>query len=502
MKDYAISDTVFTYKLWEKFMPMLEAQELQEAYDRDLKALLAIVEIERTGLQVDIEGLRKLKEDMALEIVRKQQAVYKITGEAFNMNSAEELKSMFEKLGVVWQWYTDKGNVSDNKNVMEYLEKTFEGQPAGDMARLVLEIRKASKTLSTFIEGLIMFSDTDGRVHCDFNLCPKDDGKGGTVTGRLSSSSPNMQNVTKKDSNIRKLIAAEPGFILVEGDYSQQEYRLLAHYCKDPNLMQAIENGWDVHQATASMIEHVPYEEVTPAQRKASKAINFSLVYGTGLAAFAKAAHLKIDDTLYNQGMFYIRDKGIKPWDATLERCLSLYDGDARAQEAIRYYFSEEPAKAIAEAKKLKEEYFARFPLVQTFLEDVIATCKSRGYIRMWDGRRRHFKSPKSEAYKAPNALIQGGCGSITKEKIAECVEYLKDKKSKMVNTIHDSLVWQIHLSELDIVEDLRAILDNNNFRVPITCDIEAGWNWGEMTKIKSVDDLRRIVNGVCEKIS
>lgn len=512
MADYGVSDTAFDKGLFDVLYPMLIEQNLLEAYDRDMAATLALIEVERNGMRVDMTSLLELKESMVAHINLVQNNIFKFVHKVFNINSDDELVAVFAELGVTWEWFTEKGNLSTDAKVMSYLCHThgfFNIDKYGDeiweeythddliglLAYLVIDYRKNSKTVSTFLDGLLTYSDTHNRVHCDFNVCPRDDGRGGTVTGRISSSQPNFQNLPKRgDKRVRRLLIPEEESILVEFDYAQQEYRLLAHYSQDENLITAIKNGWDVHQATAAIANHCAYEDVTPKQRQKAKATNFGLVYGLGLAEYSASMGHKIDAPLYNMGGKYMRDKGIKPWNATLEAVLPIFADNQKAQDAIRYYFSEEATRAIELAKVEKDQYFARFPKVQLFLQDVIETCKTRGYIKTWTGRRRHFINPKQEAYKAPNALIQGGCGDITKEKLAKCQAYLTDGGyySTMVNTVHDSIVFNIKIDELFLVEELRKIMDDNNFRVPITCDIE--WSeksWGDMKKYKSIESLR-----------
>lgn len=511
MTDYAVSDTFFTYELFEILLPKLEEQGLMEAYDRDMAATLAIVEVERNGFKADMVRIIAMKDEMIARSTEIQQNMYKFCHKVFNINSDEELVSVFSELGLEWTWFTQKGNLSTDSKVMMHIANSnghFNLDSDGDMiweeythdnligllAYSTLCYRKITKQLSTFVEGIIKYADVHGRVHCDFNVCPRDDGRGGTVTGRISSSDPNFQNFPKKDKTVRKTFIPERDFVLVEFDYAQQEYRMLAHYSQDENLIQAIKNGWDVHTATAATINHIPYEKVTSKQRSKAKATNFGLVYGLGLAEYAASMGHKIDAALYNMAGGLMREKRIKPWNATLEATLPLFAGDDKAIAAITYYFSEDAQQAIELAKIDKAHYFARFPKVEAFLADVIETCKVRGYIKTWTGRRRHFINPKQEAYKAPNALIQGGCGDITKEKLVKCQAMLEDGcyMSRMINTVHDSIVFEVHKSELFLIETIRKIMDDNDFRVPITCDIEwSAKSWGEMKKFNSIEEIK-----------
>lgn len=183
-----------------------------------------------------------------------------------------------------------------------------------------------------------------------------------------------------------------------------------------------------------------------------------------------------------------LRDFGYKPWEPypSVDEIITRHGvEDTHDIDALKYYFSAEPQKAIADANEMKQVYFAQFPLIETFLNNCKARTKSRGYCMTWTGRRRHFKSPKKECYKAANAIIQGGCGDITKQKMYECLQFLQPYKSRMINTIHDAILFEIADDEAEILSDLKAILTDLEFDIPFDCSVEVGYeNWAHMKEV------------------
>lgn len=483
MKDYACSDTEFTYKLWEKFMPMLEAQNLGGAYDIDYKATLAVIEIERVGVKVDSVYYQKLFDDLGEEIAAIDQEMFAMgVDKGLNINSADDLVKMFELFGVTWVWFTNKGAAQTTDSVLSNFK---EGKPA-ELAQYVLKRRECSKLRDTFVAQMLRFTQDDGRVHCDFNVCPRDDSAGGTVTGRLSSSNPNFQNIPKDDKRIRKGVVPEEGHVLFACDYDQQEYRLLGVYADDRSFNEIIRSGQDIHTGTAALMFNLPYEVAAEKKhRKVGKTLNFALVYGTGKAHLAQMLGYDIDAALYNRAGFLLRDLGYKPWQKypyvddiiATHKVTDVYD-----IEALRYFFSEAPKASLESAQKMKDAYFAQFPSIQGFIKDCNGRAKTRGFALMWDGRRRHFKDAKAEAYKATNACIQGGCGSITKQKLWDCLQFLKDYESRMINVIHDDITFEIKKNELHIIPELMKIMETTEFPLPFTVSAEiSSTNWGEM---------------------
>lgn len=483
MKDYACSDTEFTYQLHELFLPWLEAQGLMRAYEVDLNATKAAFLQERKGIKVDLEYYKQMALELNAELMDYTKEICEIIGFDKNINASRDIVEGFKQLGVEWGWYTDKGEVQTSDTILANLQRLYEDSDIAKLAELILKYRENSKLVGTFISQIFQYVQWDGRIHPDFNVAPRDDGRGGTKTGRLSSSNPNLQNIPKDDKRIRKGIIPSEDYYFVEMDYSQQEYRLLAHYAQDRNFAKIVHDGKDIHAGTAELLLHVTHEEsLQKKYRDVGKRLNFALVYGLGQAALANSLKFKIDEPRYKKAGFLLRGWGYKPWDmpsldSVLPKCRNSEERDI-----VTYYYSDEAQTAIKEAARIKSEYFEQFPQIQVFLKDCTARAKQRGWVKTWTGRRRHFKRPAEEGYKAPNSVIQGGCGDITKIKMWEVVEFLGPYKTNLINNIHDALLFEVHKDELDLIPQLAAIMKDLAFSVPMDCSVElSDKSWGHM---------------------
>ena len=485
MIDYASSDTLYTYMLFEKWLPELDAQELWEVYNIEMQCIWAVVDTEMRGYKIDQKRLAELEGELTTEVENITKEIFALVGKEFNIDSDEQLVDAFVSLGAEYHAITDKGNWKTDAEVLEtYL--THHLTPVKELAEKVLAYRSSSKLLNTYIVNLKEFTQADGRVHPSF-------WQAGTRTGRMSSSKPNFQNI---DPRAKCLFIPDDEYILVFMDASQQEYRMLAHYAKETSLIKMIEKGYDIHKATASLINNIPYEEVTEEQRKEGKTVNFALVYGLGLAAIAKAFGRDIDEDKYKLANAVFRRLGLKPWNLPDEQTLLNSVKDKEEKDAIKYYFSTECKEHIEYAKKKKKEYFDRFPNIEHFLNQVKSVTQRRGWVKTWTGRRKRYKDPWAEAYKAPNALIQGGCGDILKKKAAEVHQFLQGYKSGIVNFIHDSIDFEIHKSELHLIPQINAILRDLPFSVPIDWDIEYSTTcWADKKPLENLEELIKEVS-------
>lgn len=477
MKDYACSDTEFTHRLFELFLPMLLAQDLSVAYDTDIKATLAVFNMERAGIAVDMAYFANLEAELTTDMQSIYSEIWKILPMELNIRASRDLVQGFESLGITWIWFTDKGEPKVDDRVLKQFK---EGVPA-ELATLVLRYRESAKLRDTFISQINAYVQ-NGRIHADFNICPRDNSAGGTVTGRLSSNSPNLHNIPKDDKRIRYGIVPTPGYIFVELDYDQQEYRLLAHYADDKAFSDIVKAGKDIHAGTAELLLRCTAEEsLEKKYRDVGKKLNFSLVYGLGMAQLAFNLGYKIDVQTYNKANGIIASKGLKPWALPgLDDILVMLQSEEE-KAIIRYYFSDEARAAIAKAAEVKNSYFAQFPDIQQFLKDCSKKAQYRGWVKTWTGRRRHFKDAKKEGYKGPNAVIQGGCGDVIKQKMYQLDTYLAPYKSRAVNNIHDALLFEIHEDELWLVPDIKRIMEDLPFSVPITVSSEEfSKSWGK----------------------
>jgi len=294
MMDYAVYDTELTYDLSLLFEKTITAEDSWNAHKMGIQAMLAVVDTEREGVLVD-QALMAHDEALLLPIVHAaEKSMIELAG-LESPGSDDSVLEAFAKLGVEWQWFTQKGSASTNKKTLTELA-VAQGGKVAELVNSLLTYRKASKILSTYIYGARNFIQEDGKVHSSFYLWANDASKGGAVTGRMSSADINLQNLTKKmvafmgaedddddddafagvDIRVRDYYIPDPNTIFVSFDADQQEFRLLGHYSNDPKFMQIIHDGKDIHTGTAAAMFDIPYEEVTDDQRAEGKTGNFA----------------------------------------------------------------------------------------------------------------------------------------------------------------------------------------------------------------------------------
>lgn len=491
MKDYACADVDFTYHLYRKFLPELGKQNLWEAYALDKKASDAVFKMERRGVKIDKDYYEKLYNDYGIELENLDKELEAITGIVdFSVDKETDVVSAFSKMGITWAWKTTKKTDCIDKKVLNGIIKQFEKhQDIVNLANKILERRDIAKIRDTFIKNILDYCQWDGRVHPDFNVCPNDYSSGATRTGRLSSSNPNFQNLPKDDKRIRKGIIPEEGYCLIEIDAAQQEYRMLGHYANDKRFMKLIHDGIDVHTGTAMLMLGLDHDEAAKREnRQIGKRLNFALVYGLGLSALCVSLGYPLDEALYNAAVRKFMVDGLS-WDE--QRDLAMLKVRYPDNQAVQYYCSTETQDMINKASSMKQKYFDQFPDIQRFLNKVKQACRDRGYVRTWGRRKRHFKYPSKEAYKAPNALIQGSCGDILKTKLYELEEFLADKKTRIINTVHDSILFEVWIEEAKdgIVEDLLTVLRDLPFRVPMDWDADGSdVSWADIKPYETLD--------------
>ena len=299
----------------------------------------------------------------------------------------------------------------------------------------ILEYRGLAKLKSTYADGLADYIEADGRIHTSFNQTI-------TATGRISSTEPNLQNIpmrTELGRLIRKVFVPKEGYVFADADYSQIELRILAHMSEDPGLISAYHEGEDIHAITASKVFHVPFEEVTPLQRRNAKAVNFGIVYG--ISSFGLSQDLSI---------------------------------------------------SVGEAKEYMEKYFETYPGVKQYQDSVIQDAKQKGYSITMYGRRRPIPELKAGNFNlrqfgervAMNAPIQGSAADIMKIAMINVFFALKREnlKSKLILQIHDELVIETAPDEVDKVT---ALLTNEmekaaSLKVPLEAECHTGNDWYE----------------------
>ena len=396
--------------------------------DRDASRLYPV----RDGTGRNCRGGEELKtygEQLQSRITELEKEIYELAGETFNINSPKQLGViLFEKLGLKGGKKTKTG-YSTAADVLEKLA------PESKIVSLILEYRTLAKLKSTYADGLAAFIGEDGRIHSTFNQTI-------TATGRISSTEPNLQNIpirVELGRLIRKVFVPKEGFVFVDADYSQIELRVLAHISGDERLIQAYREAKDIHRITASQVFHIPFDEVTPLQRRNAKAVNFGIVYG--ISSFGLSQDLSIS-----------------------------------RKEASDYI----------------EKYFETYPGIKTFLDNVVKEAKEKGYVTTIYGRRRPVPELKSSNFMqrsfgervAMNAPIQGTAADIIKIAMIRVDDRLKREglKSRLILQVHDELLIE---AAKDEVEEVKKILSEEmqgaaDLSVKLEVDMHTGENWYE----------------------
>lgn len=385
--------------------------------------------MEKEGFKVDRKYLDELNEELTAETEKLAAEITDLAGEPFNINSTQQLaKILFEKLGLKHGKKTKTG-YSTNVEVLESLRNEHPIIPA------ILQYRELVKLKSTYLDGMLPLIDKNGRIHTVFKQAV-------TATGRLSSTEPNLQNIPiRKESGkrIRKMFVPADGNVLVCGDYSQIELRLMAHMSGDKAMIDAFNGGEDFHRSTAARLFGVPFEQVTQDMRRSAKAVNFGIIYG-------------------------ISDFGL----------------------------SEDLGISVYEARRYMQNYFATYPGVKRFMDDCVAFAKENGYVKTLYGRKRYIPELQASVYAtrafgervAMNMPLQGTASDIIKAAMIEVDKKLAEGgyKAKLIMQVHDELIVDCPLSEKDNVEKLLKTCMQNvaELSVPLIADVGSGENWLE----------------------
>ncbi len=414
--------------------------EMKEAgvvrlYEKMEEPLIRVLSsMERVGVKIDLESLKDFADSLRAEIAEKEALVRKLSGEpSLNVGSPKQIgEVLFEKMKIDpkarksarGSWSTDE------ETLLEYADKN-------PIIEAILDYRAAKKLLSTYIEPFPDYiSEQDGRVHTTFNQAL-------TSTGRLSSSNPNLQNIpirTERGREIRKAFVPEgPDGLILSADYSQIELRVMAHMCGDGHMLKAFQEGEDVHAATAAKIFGVPVAEVTADQRRKAKTANFGIMYG--ISAFGLAQRLRVPRS---------------------------------------------------EAKRLIDGYFESFPSIRAFIDNTIAQARTDGYVQTLFGRRRYIQDINIQnatlralaERNAVNAPIQGTAADIIKLAMIAVDKELRESgmNSRMVLQIHDELVFETDIKEVEALKSLvtRCMENVIKLSVPLTVECNYGKNWIE----------------------
>ena len=400
-------------------------------YEVELPLVVVMASMERDGFKVDKEELVGFGETLTKEIDRLTAEIYGLAGETFNINSPMQLGNiLFEKLELPAGKKTKRGYSTS----ADILEKIRDKHPIIDN---VLEYRTLSKLKSTYIDGLIPLISSDAKVHAHFQQTV-------TTTGRISCTEPNLQNIPIRQELGRKLRKAfvpdNDQCLLTGADYSQIELRVLAHMSGDEVLIEAFNNGEDIHRATAANVLGIPEDKITVEERSRAKAVNFGVIYG--MSSFGLSTELNI---------------------------------------------------TRKDAEEYINAYFGKHTAVKEFMDRQVEFCRENGYVTTVMGRKRYIKEIKATAYMvrsvgerlAMNTPIQGSAADIIKIAMIKVYNAIKEKglKSRLILQVHDELIINTYEDEKNIVEQL--LVENMesayDMAVRLKADLNAGSNWYEL---------------------
>ena len=426
----AFYESYAAYASYEKLSKKLEEAGMKKLFDEiEMPLVFTLYDMESNGVKIEAEALKIYGEQLGNRIVDVEKQIYEQTGESFNINSPKQLGViLFEKLGLPHGKKTKTG-YSTSADILEKLA------PEYPVVSDILEYRQLTKLKSTYADGLASYISEDGRIHGKFNQTI-------TATGRISSTEPNLQNIPVRmelGRLIRKVFTPEKDYVFVDADYSQIELRILAHCSGDEQLINAYKEARDIHKITASQVFHIPFDEVTDLQRRNAKAVNFGIVYG--ISSFGLSEDLSITK-----------------------------------KEAAQYI----------------ENYFKTYPGIKTFLDDAVAQGKENGYVVTLFGRRRPIPELASSNFMqrafgervAMNSPIQGTAADIMKIAMIGVNKRLKEAqmKSRLVLQVHDELLIEAHLDEVEQVKEILAYEMEHaaTLLVPLSVDMHVGENWYE----------------------
>lgn len=398
-------------------------------YNIEMPLSYILFAMEKEGIIAKKDELKAYSDKLAVRISELEKAIYEAAGCEFNINSPKQLgEVLFEKLGLP----AEKKTKSGYSTAADVLEKLA---PDNKIVADILEYRGLAKLKSTYADGLTAYIAGDGRIHTSFNQTI-------TATGRISSTEPNLQNIpmrTEEGRLIRKVFVPKDGYVFADADYSQIELRILAHMSEDKGLIDAYHEGKDIHRITASKVFHVPFEDVTPLQRRNAKAVNFGIVYG--ISSFGLSQDLSI---------------------------------------------------SRSEAKEYMDKYFETYPGVKEYQDKVIASAKADGVSDTLFGRKRPIPELKASNFNlrqfgervAMNAPIQGTAADIMKIAMINVFFRIKREnlKSRLILQIHDELVIETAPDEKDTVTEIltKEMENAADLSVPMEVDCHIGNDWYE----------------------
>ncbi len=434
---YAAEDADIAYRLWEILRKELIKEKLFSFYFYLEKPLVQVIKkMEIHGIKVNFEFLEKLSQDFQKKLNLLEKEIFNIAKVEFNIGSPKQLgEILFEKMRLPFGKKGKSGNYQTDVNVLEKMK-----HEKISIAEHLLNWRQIKKLITTYCEGLILRKNPNSnKVHTSFGMAS-------TLTGRLSSNDPNLQNIpikTNEGKQIRKAFICEKNKKIVSIDYSQIELRILAHVANIDVLKRGFNSGADIHSITAQDVFQVTQNEVTEELRRKAKTINFGIIYG--ISAFGLANQLEISNS---------------------------------------------------EAKLYIEKYFQQYPGIKNYMQNTVKFCRENGFVQTLFGRRIYipFINEKSGIRKnfaersAINAPIQGGAADMIKKAMNKIDTFIYENNldTKMLIQVHDELIFEIPEAELDEVpKKIAKIMENAfsptlSFSVPLIADIGTGLDWSQ----------------------
>jgi DNA polymerase-1 len=432
--DYASEDADITFQLKQILEPEIQKEHLKELfYHMEMPLVEVLKDMEQEGIAIDVKALQDYSKELEKTLLRLDEEIKTLAGVDFNVDSPKQLgEVLFDHLKISSKAKKTKtGQYATSEDVLMKHEKDHPIVP------LILEFRQLRKLKSTYIDPLPTLCDkVDGRIHTNFMQTV-------TATGRLSSNNPNLQNIpirSAKGKEIRRaFVPRSADYQLMAADYSQIELRIIAALSGDKNMIQAFQQGVDIHTATAAKVFNIPLDTVTRDQRSAAKAVNFGIIYGQ--SAFGLSQTLNISRT---------------------------------------------------EAKTIIDSYFEQFGQLKSYMDGVIHMAREKGYVETIMKRRRYLPDINSgnavvrgfAERNAINAPIQGSAADIIKMAMIAVHKSMKKEgvQSKMILQVHDELVFDIHHSEKAIMQDLvRDSMEKAiSLIVPMEVEIQVANNWLE----------------------
>ena len=437
---YAVADAEVCLRLRPQMLAELKRDGLIKVFEEiEMPLIPVLAEMEMNGIQIDIEFFKKFSDELENKLNELETSIYQMVGMSFNIKSTQQLSDvLFKNLGLTPPDRMKKTASGHFSTAADVLDTIREQHP---MIELVLEHRELAKLKSTYLDSLPLSVDPDtGRIHTSFNQT-------GSVTGRLASNNPNLQNIpirTETGKKVRNGFVADPGYILLSVDYSQVELRLVAVMSADEAMLSAFKAGEDIHSATAAAIFNKPIDQVSKDERRHAKSVNFGLIYG--MSAFGLTRNTEL---------------------------------------------------TLGESERFVKKYFEQFPGIKKYLDDIKTLAAKQGYVTTMLGRRRYFPALKGlmnaqmrqrEEREAINSPIQGTAADIMKIAMIKLPKSLKEANchAKMLLQVHDEILFECPVDEIDLAARVARETMETAYPLEIRLETEArsGKNWGDLKVI------------------